>query len=145
MAGRCDGVSWTKARRDASQHSGPRDAVTQLTASVCPKVLPCKLERASDHRRSDMQSSDSELQPRDRFQRRRDPARGAACLLGLLVLISGPHHAGAEEVTASQSLSSEQLQHKHVPRVAIIGAGIGGASAAYFLNKLLDGQVNIHV
>jgi pyruvate/2-oxoglutarate dehydrogenase complex dihydrolipoamide dehydrogenase (E3) component len=64
------------------------------------------------------------------------------------VLISGPHYVRAEEavgVQSAQSLSSEQLQHKHVPRVAVIGAGIGGASAAYFLNKLLDGQVNIHV
>ena len=95
-----------------------------------------------------MQRADSRSRSRICCQRRTEPARGVACLLGLLLVISGPHQARAAGVTGTddaRSLFSEQLQHKRLPRVAVIGAGIGGASAAYFLNKLLEGQVNIHV
>jgi len=57
--------------------------------------------------------------------------------------VSAAHAAGTHD--GATLLGGEQLDHRHLPRVAVIGAGIGGATAAYYLNQLLDGHVNIHV
>ena len=74
----------------------------------------------------------------------------AACLAGMLLLVATAlRDVSAEHAVGKQDgvtlLSAEQLEHRHLPRVAVIGAGIGGASAAYYLDQLLDGQVIIHV
>jgi len=70
-------------------------------------------------------------------------------LVGMVLLASAARDVSAAHAAGKQAgatlLSAERLEHRHLPRVAVIGAGIGGATAAYYLNQLLDGQVNIHV
>ena len=92
---------------------------------------------------------ESRLPTRPRAPWWTDRSGGAACLVGMVLLasafrvVSAEHAAGKHDEATLHS--AEQLQHHHLPRVAVIGAGIGGATAAYYLNQLLDGQVNIHV
>ena len=89
------------------------------------------------------------LPTRMRGPGRKDRNRGASCLVGIVLLVSAFGDISAEQAAGKQDEaalhSAEQLEHRHLPRVAVIGAGIGGASAAYYLNQLLDGEVNIHV
>ena len=65
------------------------------------------------------------------------------------MVATAPRDAAAQRAADDQDAatvpSEQQLEHRHLPRVAVIGAGIGGATAAYYLNELLDGHVNIHV
>ena len=77
-------------------------------------------------------------------QRQRPWHQAAAAALCLLCLASqlGPAEAAAPEGGAAPLNGSAPFR---IPRVAVIGAGIGGASTAYFLNKLFDGHVTIHV
>lgn len=73
----------------------------------------------------------------------------ALCLLGLVLQL------GSAAATAAAEGQTDQLNgtvsgsgsggRARRPRIAIIGAGIGGASTAYFLNKLLAGHVTLHV
>ena len=66
--------------------------------------------------------------------------RAAVCLLCML---------GSATVAASSESTrwngTFPFSGGRKPRIAIIGAGIGGASTAYYLNKLLAGDAIIHV
>ena len=78
--------------------------------------------------------------------------RKAALIILVLCLAS---QLGSAAVAAAAAVTdSKSAQHgstppfagkAHLPSVAIIGAGIGGASTAYFLNQMFGGRVTIHV
>lgn len=72
----------------------------------------------------------------------------ALCLLGLVHQLDSAAAAAAGDRAAQLNGTGSgggSVAGARQPRIAIIGAGIGGASTAYFLNKLLAGHVTIHV
>lgn len=60
-------------------------------------------------------------------------------------LVSAAAAAVRDSPSAQHGRKLSSTGKAKLPAVAIIGAGIGGASTAYFLNKMLGGRVIIHV
>ena len=77
-----------------------------------------------------------------------------AALTFLVLCLASQIGSAAVKTTAAAGVDSRSAQYgstpsftgkEHLPSVAIIGAGIGGASTAHFLNQMFGGRITIHV
>ena len=70
------------------------------------------------------------------------PLRGRAVIAGCVSIIGGVKCLASDERQKTRKL----VKNGRDPfRIAIVGAGVGGCSAAYFLRKLCGEDIDLHV